>query len=49
LGLVLVANYERWTLRRALVYGGSAVALLTGFYVLFVELLHVPAPKGVLF
>ena len=49
LALVLVANYEPWSVKRALVYGASAVALLAGFYVLFVELLHVPAPRGMLF
>lgn len=49
LALVLVANYEPWSIKRALVYGMSAVALLAGFYVLFVELLHVPAPRGMLF
>lgn len=48
-GLLVVANYDGWTLRRVVLYGGAAVALLTGFYFLFVELLHVPAPGGLLF
>lgn len=42
--LLMVANYGRWTLRKALIYGGSCAAVLAAFYVLFKLVLLVPLP-----
>ena len=46
--LMLVANYDRWTPRRALGYLSLAAALLGGMYVIFRFGLHVPLPAGAL-
>jgi len=43
-GALIAALHERWTARRAVIYGGSAVVLMGGFYALFRYALHVPLP-----
>lgn len=47
--LLAVANYDGWTARRAAVYGVVGVAVVSGFYLLFVKVLLVPVPGGWLF
>jgi len=47
-GLVLIANHHGWSRRRLVAYGAAGLVLLVGFYVLFVELLNVPTPRGLL-
>ncbi len=42
--LLWIANYDRWHLRSVTLYGGSALLLLLGFYVLFKVVLGVPLP-----
>lgn len=42
--LLWIANYDSWRLRSVLIYGGSALVLLLGFYVLFKVVLAVPLP-----
>jgi putative tricarboxylic transport membrane protein len=42
--LLAIANHERWTVRRALLYGASGALLLGGLYVLFKVVLLVPLP-----
>lgn len=44
--LLAVANYDGWTVRRAVGYGAVGLAVVTGFYVLFVKILLVPVPGG---
>ncbi|HEV7372101.1 tripartite tricarboxylate transporter TctB family protein [Arenibaculum sp.] len=46
--LLAVANYDGWNLRRVLVYGASAVGIIVAFYLVFVELLLLPMPRGFL-
>ncbi|HSK41767.1 MAG TPA: tripartite tricarboxylate transporter TctB family protein [Arenibaculum sp.] len=47
--LLAVANYDGWNTRRALSYGAVAVLVVGTFYLVFVELLLVPTPRGLLF
>ena len=47
--LLAVANYDRWTWRRLAVQSAVGVAVVTGFYLLFVKVLLVPVPAGWLF
>lgn len=49
LALLAVANYDGWTVRRLASYGAVGVAVVSGFYVLFVNVLLVPVPRGWLF
>lgn len=49
LGVLVVANYDPWTPRRAIAYVLSAVVIVGAFYLLLVEVLLVPAPQGILF
>ncbi|HVL73682.1 MAG TPA: tripartite tricarboxylate transporter permease, partial [Beijerinckiaceae bacterium] len=44
--LLAVANYDGWTPRRTLGYGLTAIGVIALFYVIFVRLLLVPAPRG---
>ncbi len=43
-GVLLVANHDELTLRRALVYGASGIAVVAGFYLVFRYWLMVPLP-----
>ena len=47
--LMLVANHEPWTGRRALGYVVSTLAVVTGLYSVFAFGLEVPLPGGILF
>lgn len=42
--LLVIANFERWTAWRGVLYVGSAALLLGGLYVLFKQVLQVPLP-----
>lgn len=44
LGGLIAAMHERWTIRSALIYAGSGMAVMVGFYALFRFALHVPLP-----
>jgi hypothetical protein len=48
LALLLVANWDRWTPRRAIVYALSTLALVVGLYAVFAFGLKVPLPTGAL-
>lgn len=43
-GVLLVANYDTMTLRRALIYTISGIAVVVGFYLVFRYWLLVPLP-----
>jgi len=47
--LLVVANYDGWNRRRAFQYGGAGVAVVGMCYLIFVRLLSVPTPHGLLF
>lgn len=47
--LLVVANYDGWSWRRALQYGGAGIAVVGLCYLVFVRLLLVPTPGGLLF
>lgn len=47
--LLIVAEYERWTARRAIVYAVVAVGLVAAFYFLLRDVLLIPVPRGLLF
>ncbi len=47
--LMVIAMYDRWTLKRVAIYGSIGVAIVFGFYALFAQFLLVPLPKGWLF
>ncbi|MGJ3265116.1 MAG: tripartite tricarboxylate transporter TctB family protein [Salinarimonas sp.] len=49
LAVLAIAEYDRWTAKRTAAYVAAALALVGGFYLLFVEVLLVPVPRGVLF
>ena len=42
--LLVIANHERWSLRRALLYGAASALVLIGLYSLFKIALQVPLP-----
>lgn len=42
--LLALANYDRWTARRAVGFAAASVLMLGGFYFLFKHLLKVPLP-----
>lgn len=42
--LLVIANHERWTLRRALLYAAASALVLIGLYSLFKIALQVPLP-----
>ncbi len=46
--VLVVANYDRWTLRSMAVYAVSGVVIIGVLYVLFKEILQVPLPAGML-
>jgi hypothetical protein len=47
--LLFIAEYGRWTLRRALVQGGIGVAIVALSYVLMRDVLLIPVPDARLF
>ena len=48
LALLLVANFDRWVPRRAIVYALSTLAVVVGLYAVFALGLKVPLPTGAL-
>ena len=46
--LLVIANYDRWTPRRAVVYAISGALVLGGLYWIFGYVLQVPLPRGLL-
>lgn len=46
--LLVIANYDRWTPRMALVYAAVAAVVIGGLYAVFRFGLQVPLPQGVL-
>ncbi len=42
--LLVIANHERWTLRRAVLYAAASALVLIGLYSLFKIALQVPLP-----
>lgn len=49
IAIMLFAMYDEWTPRLKLVFPLVGVAIVTGFYFLFAELLLVPLPVGAIF
>jgi putative tricarboxylic transport membrane protein len=47
--LLVIANYDRWTPRMAVVYGLVGALVMGGLYSIFRFVLQVPMPAGVLF
>jgi hypothetical protein len=47
LALLLIAQYDRWTPRTAVFYGGATLLVLAALYTLFKVVLKVPLPVGV--
>jgi putative tricarboxylic transport membrane protein len=46
--IMLIANYHRWTPRRAVAYAVSGAIVLGGLYAIFRFVLQVPLPPGIL-
>lgn len=46
--LLIIANYDRWTPRMAVVYAVVGALVLGGLYWVFHQVLQVPLPTGVL-
>lgn len=46
--ILLIANYDRWTPRRAVAYTATGLVVVGGLYALFAHVLQVPFPQGVL-
>jgi putative tricarboxylic transport membrane protein len=47
--LLFIAEYDRWTLRRALVQGGVGMAIVALSYILMRDVLLIPVPESRLF
>lgn len=47
--LLVIANYDRWTPRMAVVYGLVGALVMGGLYSIFRFVLQVPMPEGILF
>jgi hypothetical protein len=47
--LLVVAEYERWSMRHAVLYGMTAVVVVAAFYFLMRDILLIPVPRGQLF
>jgi putative tricarboxylic transport membrane protein len=45
---LLIANFDRWTPRMTLAYGGVGLVILVGLYLLFSQVLMVPLPRGLM-
>jgi len=43
--LILLAMFETWTARRALIYSLTGIAIVVGFYVVFAKVFLVPLPE----
>ena len=46
--ILVIANYDRWTPRLAVVYTVVGAMVLGGLYAIFYSVLQVPLPKGLL-
>jgi hypothetical protein len=46
--LLVIANYDRWTPRTAVIYAVAGALVLGGLYWVFHQVLQVPLPEGVL-
>jgi len=46
--LLVIANYDRWTPRMAVIYAAVGAMVLGGLYWIFRHVLQVPLPEGVL-
>lgn len=46
--LLIIANYDRWTPRMAVIYAVVGALVLGGLYWIFHQVLQVPLPTGVL-
>jgi len=46
--LLVIANYDRWTPRMAVIYSVAGALVLCGLYWVFHQVLQVPLPEGVL-
>lgn len=46
--LLVIANYDRWTPRMALIYMVTGALVLGGLYWVFHSVLQVPLPEGIL-
>jgi len=46
--LLVIANYDRWTPRMAVIYAFVGATVLGGLYWVFHHLLQVPLPRGLL-
>ena len=46
--ILLIANYDRWTPRMALVYTAASAIVVGGLYAIFRFVLLVPLPEGML-
>jgi putative tricarboxylic transport membrane protein len=47
--LLVIANYDRWTPRMAVIYGLAGALVMAGLYSVFRFVLQVPMPAGILF
>ncbi len=45
--ILVIANYDRWTPRRAVVYVAASAIVLGGLYAIFRFVLQVPLPEGI--
>ncbi len=45
--ILVIANYDRWTPRRAAVYAASSAIVLGSLYAIFRFVLQVPLPEGI--
>lgn len=46
--LLAIANYDRWTPRKAVIYAAVGIAVIGGLYAIFRFGLRVPLPSGML-
>lgn len=46
--LLVIANYDRWTPRMAVIYGLAGALVMGGLYSIFRFVLQVPMPAGIL-
>lgn len=46
--LLVIANYDRWTPRKAVIYAAVGIAIIGGLYAIFRFGLQVPLPPGML-
>jgi hypothetical protein len=47
--LLALAEYDRWTLRRAIIFGAITVSIVIAVYFLMENALLIPVPNGLLF